>query len=280
MKKKGAILAIAMLLIMLSTSLCFVAGGLTIEETYPRDGSTGASIENLGVKIYFSQDMTESIVGEANKDGFQLMGPDGNRIPTRVLYNEKEEGVVLVLLDNTSDSDVQITGNTEYTLHISGDVVDDQGNTLGEDQEITFTTLNTSTNTLISVLMMVVMFGGMMVVGRKSAQKADEETKKRDDKVNPYKEAKRTGKSVEEIVEKDQKKKAKLAEKEAREAEKDDDDDDYYDDDEVNKYRVARRHSASEAGSKYVAAKKEAAEQARARAAKYQTASKAKKKKK
>ena len=119
-----------------------------------------------------------------------------------------------------------------------------------------------------------------MVVGRKSAQKADEETKKRDDKVNPYKEAKRTGKSVEEIVEKDQKKKAKLAEKEAREAEKDDDDDDYYDDDEVNKYRVARRHSASEAGSKYVAAKKEAAEQARARAAKYQTASKANKKKK
>ena len=36
-----------------------------------RDSSTGASIENLGVKIYFSQDMTESIVGEANKDGFQ-----------------------------------------------------------------------------------------------------------------------------------------------------------------------------------------------------------------
>ena len=279
MKKAGAILILIALLITLSTSVCFAAGGLTIEETYPKDGSTGASIENLGVKILFNGEFTESVVGKANEDAFRLTDAEGNEIPTRVLYSEKETGVVLVLLDNTAESDVQITGSTDYTLHVSADVIDDDGNTLGEDQEITFKTLNTQTNTLISVGMMVVMFGGMMAVGRRSAKKAEEEAaKQRESKVNPYKEAKRTGKSVEEIVERDQKRKAKLAEKAEKEAEEDDDE--YYDEeDELNKYRVARRRSAAAAGSKYVAAKKEAAEKAREREAKYQAA-KAKKKKK
>ena len=71
MKKLGAILSIAALLITMSASICF-ADSLTIIETYPKDGSTGASIENLGVKVYFSNDMTEDIAGKVNKDAFQL----------------------------------------------------------------------------------------------------------------------------------------------------------------------------------------------------------------
>ena len=62
---------------------------------------------------------------------------------------------------------------------------------------------------MISLGMMVVMFGGMIVVTSKAAKKNIEEERKKQDKVNPYKEAKKTGKSVEEIVEKDQKRKAK-----------------------------------------------------------------------
>lgn len=278
MKKIGAILSIAALLITMSASICF-ADSLTIIETYPKDGSTGASIENLGVKVYFSNDMTEDIAGKVNKDAFQLYDEEGDKLPTRVLYNDQEEGVVLVLLDTTSDKKVTAKGNTEYTLKISGNLQDDQGNTLGKDTEISFKTLNQKTNTMISMGMMVLMFGGMIIVTTKSAaKKATEDQKKKEEKVNPYKEAKKTGKSVEEIVAKDEKRKAKQAEKEAREALKDDDDD--YEDDDVNKYRVKRRHSASEAGSRYVAAKKEAAEKARAQKAKNKTASKGKKKKK
>ena len=213
MKRTGAIIATVALLITMAASTCFAAEGLTIEETYPKDGSKGASIENLGVKIQFSEDLSEDIVGEANKDCFQLLGPDGKELPTRILYNDKEVGVVLVLLDNTGEDKTDVTGKTDYTLWISGDVVDDKGNTLGEDTEITFTTLNQQTNTLISVLMMVVMFGGMMVISTRAAKKAAaDKTGKQDDRVNPYKEAKRTGKSVEEIVEKDNKRKAKQAE--------------------------------------------------------------------
>lgn len=279
MKRTGAIIATVALLITMAASTCFAAEGLTIEETYPKDGSKGASIENLGVKIQFSEDLSEDIVGEANKDCFQLLGPDGKELPTRILYNDKEVGVVLVLLDNTGEDKTDVTGKTDYTLWISGDVVDDKGNTLGEDTEITFTTLNQQTNTLISVLMMVVMFGGMMVISTRAAKKAAaDKTGKQDDRVNPYKEAKRTGKSVEEIVEKDQKRKARQAEKAAKETE--DDEEEYDDEDEENKYRVAVKRSALAAGSVYAAKRKKEKEQARAKAAKNKSASKAKRKKK
>jgi hypothetical protein len=52
----------------------------------------------------------------------------------------------------------------------------------------------------------------MIFFSMRSAKKAMEkenDQKQKKDTVNPYKEAKRTGKSVEEIVEKDKKKKAK-----------------------------------------------------------------------
>ena len=97
---------------------------------------------------------------------------------------------------------------------------------------------------------------------------------KKQDKVNPYKEAKKTGKSVEEIVEKDQKRKAKEAEKAAKRAAEMEEDEE----EENDNYRVKARHSASEAGSRYVAAKRAAAEEERAKAAKRKAAAKKKKK--
>lgn len=276
MKRIGAILVTLALIMMLSVSFCFADSGLTIENTYPEDGSTGASVENLGVKIHFSEDMTEKVVGKSNNGCFQLYDDEGRKLPTRVLYNEKEEGEVLVLLENKNNA-VQVKGNTEYTLKISKNTVDDKGNVLGEDKVIKFKTLNQSVNTMISMGMMVVMFGGIMVVSARAAKKEAETQKKEATKVNPYKESKRTGKSVEEIVEKDQKKKAKEAQKAAKKAAKEASEDDYYEE-EVNKYRVSSRRSAYKAGSKYAAARKAEAEAKKAQNAKKTASSKKKKK--
>ena len=276
MKRIGAILVTLALIMMLSVSFCFADSGLTIENTYPEDGSTGASVENLGVKIHFSEDMTEKVVGKSNNGCFQLYDDEGRKLPTRVLYNEKEEGEVLVLLENKNNA-VQVKGNTEYTLKISKNTVDDKGNALGEDKVIKFKTLNQSVNTMISMGMMVVMFGGIMVVSARAAKKEAETQKKEATKVNPYKESKRTGKSVEEIVEKDQKKKAKEAQKAAKKAAKEASEDDYYEE-EVNKYRVSSRRSAYKAGSKYAAARKAEAEAKKAQNAKKTASSKKRKK--
>lgn len=275
MKRIAAILMTVALIMTLSVSFCFADSGLTIENTYPEDGSTGASIENLGVKIHFSENMTEKVVGKANSGCFQLYDDEGRKLPTRVLYNDKVEGEVLVLLD-TNNRNVKVEGNTEYALKISRNTTDDAGNTLGADKIIRFKTLNQSVNTMISMGMMVVMFGGIMVISARSAKKAAEEEFKKQEKVNPYKESKKTGKSVEEIVEKDQKKKAKEAEKAAKKAAKEADLYDDYEED-INKYRVSRRRSAGKAGSKYVVARKAAAEAKKAQNAKKTAKNKKKK---
>lgn len=278
MKRIGAIFTLTALIIAMSASVCF-AGSLTVEDTYPKDGSKGASIENLGVKVYFSGEMSEDKVAKANEGAFQLYDDEGKKMPTRVLYSQKEKGVVLVLLDNTENKKIKAEGNTEYTLKLSASIVDDKGNTLGKDESISFRTLNQSTNTIISLLMTVVMFGGMIVISSRSMKKAGEEAKK-EARVNPYKEAKKTGKSVEEIVEKDRKKKAKEAERAAKaEEEKRAEEEEEYEEDDRDVYKVSRRHSASEAGSQFVA-KKRAQQKAKAQAAKRKSGSKGKNKKK
>lgn len=275
MKRIGAILTTLALLMVLATGTCF-ADTLILEKTYPEDGSKGAAIENMSVKLYFSGNMSEEKAGKANDDDvFQLYDSEGKKIPTRTLYGSSEKGVVLVLLD--TNKDVKAKSNSEYTLKISGDVVDDNGNKLGKDQQITFKTLNETTNTWVSMGMMVLMFGGMMFASMKGVAKAKDDTPvKKDDKVNPYKEAKKTGKSVEEIVEADQKKKAKEAAKAAKKAAKEAEM--YYE--ENDNYKVHAKRSAGDAGSTFVAAKREATAKAKAEAAAKKAAAKAARKKK
>lgn len=269
MKRAGKILSLIVLIVAFSTSLGFAeTGALALKDTYPKDGATGTSIENVSVKLYFDSQLTAEKAGKVNgEDIVKFYDPDGKELPTRILYPPKEEGVVLVLLDNTVDADkdgkadVVIQSNAQYKMVISGELVDDEGNALGQDKTITFTTINQKTSMMINMGMMVVMFGGMMYFSTKAAKKsAEEEAKRRrEEKVNPYKEAKKTGKSVEEIVEKDQKEKAKRAAKEAAKAARESDDDEYEWID-INTYRVKARRPISAGGSSYVTGRKAIAE--------------------
>lgn len=272
MKKIGKILSLVTIFVMLTATCCFAAadasgaetdgvGALVLKETYPKDGATGTAIENMGAKLYFDSEFTAEKLGKKNDNAVTLCDPDGNTLPTRVLYSTQEPGVVLVLFDETKKTDdMTIQQNADYTIKISADFRDDEGNTLGKDQSITFKTLNQSASMMVNTLMMFVMFGGIMFFSAKSAKKqAQQQAKEREEKVNPYKEAKRTGKSVEEIVEKDQRDKAKKAAKAARKAAAadDDDDDEDYDD---GKYHVKAPRPISAAGGKYITGRKAIAE--------------------
>ena len=273
MKRAGRILSLVIILVMLTATFCFAApsadsqqagteGSLTLLDTYPKDGSKGASIENMSVKLYFDGEFTEETLKGVNDSTIQFIGPEGEKLPTRVLYSPKEKGVVLVIVANDEEGKtITGKGNSEYTLKVSGNIRDDKGNTLGQDTEIKFTTLNQSANNMINMLMMFVMFGAMMVISMKGAKKEAQKQQqaRKDDKVNPYKEAKRTGKSVEEIVEQDQKNKAKQAEKAARKAAKEADD---YDDDYLEEgiYRVKGPRPIAAAGGKYITGRKAIAE--------------------
>ncbi len=272
MKRVGKILSLVTLLVVLSTSFGF-AGTLNLLETYPADGAKGAAIENLSMKLYFDTEFTEDIIGDANEDVFKLYGPEGKPLPIRVLYPPKEDGVVLVLLDVTYDGDgdgkadyPSAAANEEYRMVISGDLVDDEGNTLGQDKFITFTTINQTLSMAVNMIMMTAMMVGMFFVSGKQAKKQAEEQRQnmREDAFNPYKEAKRTGKSVQEVIAQHEKEEARRAAKEARKHK--DDDEDEYEWIDVNTYRVSKRRPISEGGSTYITGRKAIAEAKKAEA--------------
>ena len=279
MKRVGKIFSLVMLIVVLSTSLCF-AGTLNLVETYPADGATGTSIENVSVKLYFDTDFTEEKIGNANADAFKLFGPEGEKLPIRVLYPPKEEGVVLVLLDTTYDGDgdgkadyMNAVPNSQYKLMVSGNLTDDNGNILGADKTVTFTTINQQLSMMVNMGMMTVMMVGMFVISGKQAKKQAEEQMRemKEEAFNPYKEAKKTGKSVQEVMAQHEKEEAKKAAKEARKH-KNDDDDEYEWIDE-NTYRVGKPRTVREGGSSYITGRKaiaeaKAAEEAARKAAK------------
>ena len=237
MKRIGALVCLMVMAISLLAPASFATEdpetadaaktGLKIESSTPEDGAKGVSVENLSVKIYFNKEILPESgdIRDANAKQFKLTDADGEDIPIKVYYShkEKDDGLLMVVSD-VIDSDIQIQGNTEYSLTIGKDLQATDGSMLGETQTIDFKTLDKSKSTTVYTIMMIVMIVGMIFFSSRSAKKAAEkenESKgKKTTTVNPYKEAKRTGKSVEEIVAKDQQRKAKQAEALAKQKEK------------------------------------------------------------
>lgn len=210
-------------MIMAASAFCFADGGFDLVSSYPEDGQTNTSMENLGVKLTFSNAMDSDAATAANADKFSIYDPDGKTVPIQVLFSDKEDGLVLVLAD--TDQGFVAKNNSEYKLVISGDLVDNDGNTLGADKTVTFRTYNQRINNIVNMVMMTVMFGGIMVLSlRQNNNKEEEDPKAKEESkeaaFNPYKEAKRTGKSIEEVKAEQAKKEAKEAKKKARKAKK------------------------------------------------------------
>lgn len=276
MKRTGRILAIIAVVIMIASSFCFadgVEGGLKLEDTYPKADSTGAAIENFDVKLYFNNEMTEAVLGDDNDGCFQLIDADGNVLPIIVLYSPKETGVVMVLFDSNKENldkdgkKITIKGDTEYTLKIAGTLKDDEGNTLGSDQVVKFTTINQRRNSLVSMALMLVLYAGIIGFSVRSAKKnASKDENNKEARFNPYKEAKRTGKSVAEVMEKEYKRQAKEAAKAEKAAEAEEEAEEEIDDYiEEGHHRVKRVRTVASGGSTFITGRKAEAEARRER---------------
>ena len=221
--KRGTLIAVlAAIMVMMSAAASFAAGGLELVSSYPEDGQTNTSMENLGVKLTFSNPINSEEAKKVDTAKFRIVDEDGENVPVDVLFSEKEDGLVLVLAD--IDKGFVAKNNAEYTLTIDAGLVDNAGNTMDTAKTIKFKTYNQKANTIVNMAMMFVMFGGIMVLTMRQNNKKEEEEVKDEPKeaFNPYKEAKRTGKSVEEIQAEQAKKEAKLAKKKARKKKGDD----------------------------------------------------------
>ena len=214
MKKIGIILSLSIMMVLMSFSLCFAAG-LELQDSYPKDGSSESRPENFMVKLYFNEDVSAKEVQKDNESAFTFTDSKGKELPIKVLYDSKKPKEIWVLVKQTLKQD------SSYKLSISGDLKVANGDTLGQDKVISLKTRNTNTDNNVNMAMMGVMMVGMIFFTslntKRQLKKQEEEAKTADDiKVNPYKVAKETGKSVEDVVAKTQKEKEKVKQKEEK----------------------------------------------------------------
>lgn len=266
MKKAGAILSLSILITLLSFSTCF-ASGLTLLDSYPENGSHNSMLDNVVVKLYFNEDVSAKEVQDANKGAFKFTDAEGKEMPLKILYpRESKELWVLV--------EKPLVSNSDYKLVISGDLKIPNGDTLGQDQTVEFKTRNTSVDSTVNMGLMAVMMVGMIafssISAKRQLKKQEEEARAEDRvKVNPYKVAKETGKSVEAVVAKTEKEKEKAraqAEKRNKGKVKVKAEEDIEEPASDNK-RVTGARPISAAGSTYVTGRKEKAEKEKEMAA-------------
>ena len=224
MKKISLIAVLTAVMVMISAAASFAAGGLELVSSYPENGQDNTSIENLGVKLTFNHPINSKEAQKVDASKFKIVDDEGVTVPTKVLFSEKNDGLVLVLA--LMDEDYKVKNNAEYKLTIDAGLVDNEGNTMDQAKEIKFKTYNQRVNNMVNMGMMFVMFGALMFFTMRQNLKKEEEEGEdtpKDAAFNPYKEAKRTGKSVEEIQAAQAKKEAKAAKKKARKSKAEDD---------------------------------------------------------
>ncbi len=218
MKRRALIAFLAAVMIMACSVFSFAAEGLTLVSSYPEDGQTNTSMENLGVKLTFSSPINSDEAKAVDESKFSIVDEDGEKVPIQVLFSEADDGLVLVVAD--VDQGFIAKNNSEYTLTIEEGLVDNAGNTMDKAQTVTFRTYNQRVNNMVNMAMMFIMFGGIMVLTmRQNNRKEEEEKDKKDEPkkaFNPYKEAQRTGKTVEEVMAEQAKKEEKEAKRRAR----------------------------------------------------------------
>ena len=273
-RNRKAYMLLATLIIMLlafalvpgNTSVVRAEGGFEIVKSNPADGSNNAAVENLCVKITFSTPVDSEENREANEKCFKLIGPDGSTLPIKVYYNPKQSEQLLVLYDATTGGQITSRVNETYKLEISKDLMDNDGNVLGKDTTITFESLNQSRNTRVYFVMMLLMMAAMAFMTQRQLKKSQAEegadTPKKDEPFNPYKEAKRTGKSVAEVMAEHEKEvakqEAKAAKKAAAEVVEEEEEEDN------GNYKVKGPRPISDGGSTYITGRKALAEERKA----------------
>lgn len=195
------IIAITTLCILLSAPISYGAG-LSLVKSYPADGAGGFEPVNMMVKLFFSENVSDEKSQLINKNAFKFTDSTGKKVKFQVLFNEKDKNMISLLVGE------DLMQDTEYKVIIAPSLASANSNIIGTGQTLTFKTRNVSQDMNISMVLMVVMVGGMVLftsfdAKKKAAKAANAATGK--DKMNPYKEAKRTNTTVDKVIAKEKK---------------------------------------------------------------------------
>ena len=241
------------------------SGDLKLERSDPADGATGIQTDNVAIKFFFNKNVTSEDVRKVNSvDAFEFIGEDDEEFDKIVYYDPDNVNVIMLTIQKKEDDkNVPLLPKSEYTVRVSGELLATDGSTLGDDVEISFTTIDTSASMRIYMVLIVVMVVGMIgmtQVQKKRKERAKAEIAGKIKPANPYKMAKEKGISVEEAMDIVNKEKARRdkriakagidVEKETKAIKA-----------KLNTVRVERPRPISEGGGKYVSPRKAIAEQ-------------------
>ena len=95
MKKLSVIALLTSIMIMAASAFCFADGGFDLTSSYPEDGQTNTSMENLGVKLTFSKPLNSEEAKKVNADKLAIYDEDGKAIPVQILFSDKDDGLVV-----------------------------------------------------------------------------------------------------------------------------------------------------------------------------------------
>ncbi|MDR2295990.1 MAG: hypothetical protein LBD95_04250 [Clostridiales Family XIII bacterium] len=215
-KSIGVFFMVLLPVLLLSTATCF-AEGLRLVENYPEEGSRSSPPINLGIKLFFDRDVSTEAYRAQNEACFKLLDEEDRSVPLRVLYTDADRNYILVVAEPENEKE-GLGSDREYRFEISPELQAADDSTLETQKVITFRTRNTSRDMTVNMVLMGVMVVGMLVFStlsmRRQARKAAAATADKQ-RVNPYKVAKETGKSVTEIVAKEEKRKRQAAKRRA-----------------------------------------------------------------
>lgn len=197
MKKVSALLLAVMMMVMAfaPAALAAPSDGFQLVGSNPEEGSSNTEATNVMIKLFFSTDVSSETAQKANKDMFKFTDADGKKVDFEIYYNSKDPKNINLLA--TKD----LKTETDYTVTISGDLVDDSGKILGADETLKFSTRKPPSS-VTYILLMAAMMGVMMFMTIRDQKKAMQEDEVKNQTIsiqtNPYKLAKEKGITVEE----------------------------------------------------------------------------------
>jgi hypothetical protein len=214
MKRFAGIVVTVLFTLFLSTAPCF-AEGLNLISNYPEEGGHSSPPTNLGIKLFFDNNVSARELREQNKTCFKLLDDEGKSVPLEVLYKDADPNYILVIAE-PEDARAGLGSDREYRFEIAQELQALDGSTLDAPEFITFRTRNTAMDTNINMALMGVMVVAMLgfsVISMRRQAKKSAASQEKAQKVNPYKVSKETGKSVTDIVAQEDKKKQKASKK-------------------------------------------------------------------
>jgi methionine-rich copper-binding protein CopC len=89
MKRLGTILCLSLIIVLLATSVSF-ASGLTLVSSFPEEGNSALTPQNVAIKLVFSEKISDPASIKANAGLFSIVDENGKPVKFEPLYNEEK----------------------------------------------------------------------------------------------------------------------------------------------------------------------------------------------